>query len=374
MLIPEVVGFKLTGKLPEGAPRPTSCSPSPRCCARRASSTSSSSSTARPRRAVARRPRHDRQHGARVRRDHGLLPDRRGDARLPALHRPRRGSRSSWSSATPRSPGLWHDPTAEAALHRHARASTCRRRAVLAGPKRPQDRVPAVDLATAGARTVGAASATSRPGPPTSRRGPTAARPGGRRPSGRRHHRSRQRFELGHGDVVIAAITELHQHLEPGGHAGRRPGRAEGRARASPPSRGSRPAWRPARRSSPSTSAAGRLPDLEALGFHVVGYGCTTCIGNSGPLPTTSLGGHQGRRPGRHLGPVRQPQLRGPRHPVVRANYLASPPLVVAYALAGTMTSTSPPSRSATTPTASRCSCRHLADLGRGQAAVVRSA
>ena len=78
------------------------------------------------------------------------------------------------------------------------------------------------------------------------------------------------------------------------------------------------------------------LPDLEALGFHVVGYGCTTCIGNSGPLPRAVSEGIaagdviacsvlSGNR-----------NFEGRVHPEVRMNFLASPPLVIAYALAGT--------------------------------------
>ncbi|MBX9625999.1 MAG: aconitate hydratase AcnA [Gemmataceae bacterium] len=80
---------------------------------------------------------------------------------------------------------------------------------------------------------------------------------------------------------------------------------------------------------------AGVLPDLEKLRFHVVGYGCTTCIGNSGPLPDAIS------EEIRHEGLVVSAVLSGNRnfegrvHPEVRANYLASPPLVVAYALAG---------------------------------------
>ena len=81
---------------------------------------------------------------------------------------------------------------------------------------------------------------------------------------------------------------------------------------------------------------AGVLADLEALGFHVVGYGCTTCIGNSGPLPAAVSDGIadgdviacsvlSGNR-----------NFEGRVHPEVRMNFLASPPLVVAYALAGT--------------------------------------
>ena len=83
--------------------------------------------------------------------------------------------------------------------------------------------------------------------------------------------------------------------------------------------------------------AAGLMPALEALGFHLVGYGCTTCIGNSGPLPgpiAKAIEEHDlvaaavlsGNR-----------NFEGRINPHVRANYLASPPLVVAYALSGTM-------------------------------------
>ncbi|MDN4472727.1 aconitate hydratase AcnA [Demequina zhanjiangensis] len=82
---------------------------------------------------------------------------------------------------------------------------------------------------------------------------------------------------------------------------------------------------------------AGLWPDLESLGFHLVGYGCTTCIGNSGPLPEPVSGAvneHDltvvsvlsGNR-----------NFEGRINPDVKMNYLASPPLVIAYALAGTM-------------------------------------
>src|SRR5206468_10788618 len=83
--------------------------------------------------------------------------------------------------------------------------------------------------------------------------------------------------------------------------------------------------------------ASGTLDDLARLGFALVGYGCTTCIGNSGPLPdpvthaiedgdlvvAAVLSGNR--------------NFEGRVHPLTRANYLASPPLVVAYALAGTV-------------------------------------
>jgi aconitate hydratase len=84
-------------------------------------------------------------------------------------------------------------------------------------------------------------------------------------------------------------------------------------------------------------NAAGLMGDLEALGFHLVGYGCTTCIGNSGPLPEEiSVAINKGNL-------VAASVLSGNRNfegrinPDVKANYLASPPLVVAYAIAGTV-------------------------------------
>ncbi|GIT67251.1 MAG: hypothetical protein Ct9H300mP25_07230 [Acidobacteriota bacterium] len=85
-------------------------------------------------------------------------------------------------------------------------------------------------------------------------------------------------------------------------------------------------------------TAAGLLEPLASLGFGLVGYGCTTCIGNSGPLPEDVAAAIQQRDL------VVTSVLRGNRNfkgrvqSLVRANYLASPPLVVAYALAGRMT------------------------------------
>ncbi|MDI5943855.1 aconitase family protein, partial [Micromonospora sp. DH15] len=82
---------------------------------------------------------------------------------------------------------------------------------------------------------------------------------------------------------------------------------------------------------------AGLTPYLEKLGFNLVGYGCTTCIGNSGPLPEeVSAAVNEG-----DLAVVSvlsgNRNFEGRINPDVKMNYLASPPLVVAYALAGTM-------------------------------------
>jgi len=146
-----------------------------------------------------------------------------------------------------------------------------------------------------------------------------------------------QKGEIGHGAVVIAAITSCTNTSNPSVMLGagllarkavRRGLRVPAHVKTSL-APGSRVVTEYLRRS-------GLLPDLEALGFHVVGYGCTTCIGNSGPLPpAVSKAVNDGKL-------VAAAVLSGNRNfegrvnPDVKANYLASPPLVVAYALAGT--------------------------------------
>jgi aconitate hydratase len=95
--------------------------------------------------------------------------------------------------------------------------------------------------------------------------------------------------------------------------------------------------------------------------LHVVGYGCTTCIGNSGPLPERCRKGIAENDLVCAFGAVGQPQLRGRIHPRSRMNYLASPPLVVAYAIAGTVDIDLMTSRSAGQATAAGVPARHLA-------------
>ncbi len=146
-----------------------------------------------------------------------------------------------------------------------------------------------------------------------------------------------QKAELRHGSVVIAAITSCTNTSNPSVMlgAGLLARKAVRRGLRVPPhvktslAPGSKVVTEYLRQ-------AGLLPDLEALGFHVVGYGCTTCIGNSGPLPAeVSKAISDGKL-------VAAAVLSGNRNfegrvnPDVKANYLASPPLVVAYALAGT--------------------------------------
>ena len=200
-------------------------------------------------------------------------------------------------------------------------------RPCIAGPRRPQDRIPLDDAKSA----VRDAIAGLRGGP---------AGDGG----GSGHEGGRATVELDSGPcelvdgaVAIAAITSCTNTSNPAVMLGA--GLLAERARA----RGLQ--VKPWVKTSLAPGSlvvkgylekAGVLDSLESLGFHVVGYGCTTCIGNSGPLPAAvSKGIADG-------GVVACSVLSGNRnfegrvHPEVRMNFLASPPLVVAYALAGT--------------------------------------
>jgi aconitate hydratase len=147
-----------------------------------------------------------------------------------------------------------------------------------------------------------------------------------------------QRITLGHGSVVIAAITSCTNTSNPdvmiaAGLVARK-ARALGLARKPWVKTSLAPGSKVV---TEYLDKAGLTEDLEALGFHTVGYGCTTCIGNSGPLPPEiDKGIEDGDL-------VAASVLSGNRnfegrvHPAVKANYLASPPLVVAYAIAGTV-------------------------------------
>ena len=145
-------------------------------------------------------------------------------------------------------------------------------------------------------------------------------------------------FELGDGNVVIAAITSCTNTSNPDVMIG------AGLVARKANERGlKRKPWVKTSLAPGSKVVtdylvkAGLLEDLEAVGFWTVGYGCTTCIGNSGPLPAPIAAGVE------DANLVVTSVLSGNRNfegrisPHVRANYLASPPLVVAYAIAGTV-------------------------------------
>jgi aconitate hydratase len=192
----------------------------------------------------------------------------------------------------------------------------------LAGPKRPQDRVPLNAIKASFARSLaelqaerGAAGA----GPVHAELGDPPA-------------------ELSHGSVVIAAITSCTNTSNPSVMlaAGLLAKKAVERGLKAKP-------WVKTSLGPGSLvvtrylEAAGLIDPLKALGFHVVGYGCTTCIGNSGPLPkAVSAAIAKGRLAVASVLSGNR-NFEGRVHPEVRMNYLASPPLVVAYAIAGHM-------------------------------------
>jgi aconitate hydratase len=191
----------------------------------------------------------------------------------------------------------------------------------LAGPRRPQDRV----LLRAVASTARTEIARIQ-----SQRTPAAQKPA--TPAG-------DALTLQDGDVVIAAITSCTNTSNPSVMI------AAGLLARKAHQRGLQ--VRPWVKTSLAPGSkvvtdylqeAGLLTDLEALGFHVVGYGCTTCIGNSGPLPAEIRAAlaREDRIVASVLSGNRN--FEGRIHADTRMNYLASPPLVVAYALAGNLT------------------------------------
>ena len=147
-----------------------------------------------------------------------------------------------------------------------------------------------------------------------------------------------ERFDLNHGDVVIAAITSCTNTSNPGVMlaAGLLARKARQRGLSVKPwvktslAPGSRVVTE-------YYEATGLQDDLNAMGFHVVGYGCTTCIGNSGPLdePIEAAIDEANLIVGSVISGNRN--FEGRVHGKVKASYLASPPLVVAYAIAGSL-------------------------------------
>jgi len=188
----------------------------------------------------------------------------------------------------------------------------------LAGPKRPQDRVALSDMGAAFEKVMDEAVDDDARG------NAVAVEIDG------------ETVELGHGMLAIAAVTSCTNTSNPSVMvaAGLVAKKAKALGLTVKPwvktslAPGSQVVTR-------YLEKAGLLDDLEALKFNVVGYGCTTCIGNSGPLPQPV---HEAIEKG---GLVAAAVLSGNRnfegrvHALTRANYLASPPLVVAYALAG---------------------------------------
>jgi aconitate hydratase len=147
-----------------------------------------------------------------------------------------------------------------------------------------------------------------------------------------------QNFDLGHGDVVIAAITSCTNTSNPSVMIGAGLLARNARAKGLKPKPWVKTSLAPGSQVvGEYLDKSGLQQDLDAIGYNLVGYGCTTCIGNSGPLgePISDCIDKNDVVAAAVLSGNRN--FEGRVNPYVRANYLASPPLVVAYALAGTM-------------------------------------
>src|SRR5580700_499043 len=238
--------------------------------------------------------------------------------------------------------GLWHQPGRALRFSEELELDLSTVVPSLAGPKRPQDRVALADAKVAFRDAIGAyvdadtldddIAGTFPASDPVSN--------GAGRPTKKTAVTLEDgtKTEVDHGSVVIAAITSCTNTSNPSVMIG-----AALLAKNAVDRGLSRKPWVKTTLAPGSKvvmdyyERAGLLPYLDKLGFNLVGYGCTTCIGNSGPLPpaiseavndsdlavVSVLSGNR--------------NFEGRINPDVKMNYLASPPLVVAYALAGTM-------------------------------------
>jgi aconitate hydratase len=264
--------------------------------------------------------------------------------------------------------GLWHDPQSEPAYSETLELDLSTVEPSLAGPKRPQDRVALREAKSAFRATldeyvsvdaraqsgtlsgVDEASDESFPAsdPPAVGRNSVDGAPRVSSAAAGAEGRPSQptlvtledgtQTEIDHGAVVIAAITSCTNTSNPSVMLG-----AALLARNAVERGLERKPWVKTSLAPGSKvvmdyyERAGLVPYLEKLGFHLVGYGCTTCIGNSGPLPeaVSSAVGKADLAVVSVLSGNRN--FEGRINPDVKMNYLASPPLVVAYAMAGTM-------------------------------------
>ncbi len=320
MLLPEVIGFRVTGRLPEGR-----------------TATDLVLTVAQQLRKKGVVGRFVEFFGPGL--DHLSLPDRATisnmcpeygstcvlfpiDAETIQFLRfsGRSAERVALVEAYAKAQGLWRDATTPDPVFTDVlELDLSTVEASLAGPKRPQDRVA---LASAAQGFAEALPGLMKAGANAQTRAPVEG----------------ESFALGHGDVVIAAITSCTNTSNPdvmiaAGLVARK-ARARGLVRKPWVKSSLAPGSKVV---ADYLAAAGLQDDLDALGFQLVGFGCTTCIGNSGPLPdaieaavksgnlvvASVLSGNR--------------NFEGRVHPQVRANYLASPPLVVAYALAGSL-------------------------------------
>ncbi len=196
----------------------------------------------------------------------------------------------------------------------------------LAGPKRPQDRIRLADMKTAWRKSLGA--------PPKEL--------GFAVPAAEQAKAYRIQLDgeatIGHGSVAIASISSCTNTSNPSVMLAAGVLAKKANARGLKPKPWVKTSLAPGSLAvTEYLKAAGLLPDLEALGFHVVGYGCATCIGNSGPLIPAVAKIQESENLVLASVVSSNRNFEGRISPQVKASYLGSPPLVVAYALAGTV-------------------------------------
>ena len=252
--------------------------------------------------------------------------------------------------------GLWHDPSVEPRFSEYLELDVSTVVPSISGPKRPQDRILLSEAKTSFRKALPAYAAdevhpspvdsfpaSDAPTPDSDIEGQIPGAPQRGDGTERTHkvvtvNKNGESFDIDHGIVSIASITSCTNTSNPSVMlaAGLLAKKAADKGLTVKP-------WVKTSMAPGSKvvteyyTKAGLWPALEALGYHLVGYGCATCIGNSGPLApeiseaiqandlavTAVLSGNR--------------NFEGRINPDVKMNYLASPPLVVAYALAGTM-------------------------------------
>ncbi|MBO9520517.1 MAG: aconitate hydratase AcnA [Nocardioidaceae bacterium] len=215
--------------------------------------------------------------------------------------------------------GLWHDPAAEPRYSEKLELDLATVVPSLAGPKRPQDRVELSVAAPSFATALGDYTDNPAATADVTIDGQTST--------------------IGHGAVTVAAITSCTNTSNPSVMIG-----AALLAKKAVEKGLQRKPWVKTTLAPGSKvvsdyyERAGLTPYLDKLGFNLVGYGCTTCIGNSGPLiPEVSAAVNEADLAVTSVLSGNR-NFEGRINPDVKMNYLASPPLVVAYALAGSMT------------------------------------
>jgi len=344
MLIPQVVGFKLTGKLPEGA-----------------TATDLVLTVTQSLRKLGVVGKFVEFYGEGL--DHLPLADRATIANMAPEYGATCGifpvdketltylrlsgrdeSLIALVEAYARAQGMWREVGApEAKYSETLKLNLADVKPSLAGPKRPQDRVLLGDMQGNFEANVKGFVANRKPKHATIARFDAE---GGDQPQAEHlaaKPKSKIRItdqdcELGDGSVVIAAITSCTNTSNPAVlvAAGLLSRNAAAKGLKSKP-------WVKTSLAPGSLvvtdylKKAGLLDELEKLGFYLVGYGCTTCIGNSGPLPDAVSKGIAENDLAVAAVLSGNRNFEGRVHPEVKMNYLASPPLVVAYAIAGTV-------------------------------------